>query len=173
MDSNNSQGGSPGPQARVELLVILAFALAIYFLFSWLDAFEWLVGVIHRYERYELDEVVVLLSVLSVAFAVFAVRRWRAANKEYARRLESERLKVVLEAAGTISHEFNQPLQVIMGTGELILKDTPEGSKLHRQLTGIVESAERIADLIASLSHLTAYRTKPYLKKTKILDLGP
>jgi len=161
---------SPSHRARLDLLIISVLAVIVFFVFSRLDIFERLVSVIHRYEQYDLDEVVVLFSVLSLAFAAFAVRRWVESRKEYAKRLESERLNVALEAAGAVSHEFNQPLQVIMTAGEMALMDAPEGSTLRKYLSEIISSAKKIAGLIKKFNQIAAYRTKTYVGETKILD---
>ncbi|MCB2225144.1 MAG: hypothetical protein KQH53_00585 [Desulfarculaceae bacterium] len=162
---------SPSSHPMRELLVILLIAGVVFWVSSRLDVFEWLVDTVHHYEDYELDEVVVLLAILSLAFGAFAVRRWRESSREYARRLEAERLKVVLETAGTVSHEFNQPLQVIMGAAEMALLDVPEDSKLHKYLSNILDSAKKLAQLITKLNRITAYRRKPYYKDQHILDL--
>lgn len=151
--------------------MILLIAGVVFWIASLLDAFEWLVDLVHHYEQYELDEVVILLSILSFALGAFAVRRWLESSKEHARRLETERVKVAMEAAGTVCHEFNQPLQVIMGTAELALAEAPDGSKMRQYLENILDSAERIAELINKFNRFTAYRTKPYYKDQDILDL--
>ncbi len=170
MTTASPNRNNPNQRAGMDLLVILGLATAIFFVFSKLDAFEWLVGIVHRYEHYELDEIVVLISVLFFAIAVFAVRRWVESRREYAKRLESERLKVALEAAGAVSHEFNQPLQVIMSASEMALLDTPEGSPLRRYLSDIINSAKKIAGLITKFNRINVYRTKPYVGESKILD---
>lgn len=171
MTTPHRKASSPGSRAIKDLLVILLLALAVFLVSSRLDVFEWLVSAVHRYERYELDEVVVLCAILCFALATFAVRRWVESSREYAKRLESERMKVILETAGTVSHEFNQPLQVIMGASELALAEVPENTKLRKYLSDILGSAKRIAELIVKFNRITAYRTKHYYKDQDILDL--
>ena len=143
---------------------MLFIAAVAFLLLSRLDAFEWLVDVVHHYERYDLDEAVVLCAILSFALAAFAVRRWMESSREYAKRLEAERMKVILETAGAVSHEFNQPLQVIMGASELALAEAPENTQLHKYLHDIIDNAMRIAGLIVKFNQITDYRTRHYCK---------
>ncbi|WP_338605737.1 histidine kinase dimerization/phospho-acceptor domain-containing protein [Desulfoferula mesophila] len=160
-----------GSSAMLDLVVVVLIAAITFLLLSHLDAFEWLVSVVHHYERYDLDEVVVLFAILSIAFAAFAGRRWIEVSREQARRLEMERIKVILETAGAVSHEFNQPLQVIVSASELALEDASENSPMHKYLSDILNSAVRISELIIKLTHITDYRTKDYCEGQKILDL--
>lgn len=171
MTAPHRKASSPGSRALRDLLVILLIAAAVFLVSCRLDVFEWLVSVVHRYERYDLDEVVVLCAILCFAFAAFAVRRWVESSREYAKRLETERIKVILETAGAVSHEFNQPLQVIMGVSELALAEAPANTKLHKYLSDILGSAKRIAELIVKFNQITDYRTKYYYKDQEILDL--
>jgi signal transduction histidine kinase len=171
MGPNISKRTFPGSKAKRELVIIVLIALIVFIASSRLDVFERVVDFVHHHERYELDELVVLLSVLCIAVAVFAARRWADARREFAKRMEAERMKVLLEAVGTVSHELSQPLQVAMGASEMALLEAPQGSALQKHLSKIISSTERIAVLLNKLNGITVYRTKPYVGGVEILDL--
>lgn len=87
-------------------------------------------------------------------------------------RVERERMRGVLETAGGVCHELNQPLQVVAGYAE-ILELTKERD-LEEQL-GIVQKirheVKRMAEITRKLNNITAYRTKTYAGGTRIIDL--
>jgi len=84
-----------------------------------------------------------------------------------------EKLKGVLEIAGTVCHEFNQPLQVISGSAELLLlelemaPDAP-GSDLAKT---IVEQALRLGAINRKLMKITRYEKRDYIGGSTIIDL--
>lgn len=100
------------------------------------------------------------------------------AQKEH---LEREKLQTVLEMAGAVCHEFNQPLQVILGLCELMKSDILQlvdlsinGQKLSRRLLenidNIMRGVNKMSSLTRNLSNITRYETKPYLN-SKIMDI--
>ncbi|MCP3874259.1 MAG: GAF domain-containing protein [Desulfobacteraceae bacterium] len=98
-----------------------------------------------------------------VTFADISQRE--LAQKE---KLEREKLQGVLEMAGAVCHEINQPLQTIVGYSTLY-KDsetiTPE------ELHNIKTQASRIGDITKRLSNITHYKTVTYPGDTKIVDI--
>ncbi len=85
-------------------------------------------------------------------------------------KLEKEKLKTLVEIAGAVCHEFNQPLQAISGSCELLkLMDKPEDEKNELYKT-IFEQIHRIKKLNHKLAHVTKYKRKNYLE-TKIIDI--
>ena len=86
-------------------------------------------------------------------------------------RLKSERLKAIIETAGAVSHEINQPLQIALGAIELAMMENPEDRKLARNLKRIAECIDRISDITQRLNKITRYETKEYLDDQRILDL--
>ncbi len=75
-------------------------------------------------------------------------------------KLQKEKLQGVIEMAGAICHELNQPLQVIYGYSDIILmnmdKDNPDYDSVNR----IKEQIIRIGDIIKKLMYITRYKTK-------------
>jgi CheY-like chemotaxis protein len=85
---------------------------------------------------------------------------------------EQEKLRGVLEMAGAICHELNQPLQVVSGLSELILmkmgKDDPNFTRFMK----IRESITLIGELTRKIMGISRYRTKGYLDDAKrIIDI--
>ncbi len=78
--------------------------------------------------------------------------------------VEQERLAAVGEVAVTVNHEINNPLTVIIGNAELLLRDM-EGSdpSLLRKLENIVEESKRIARITRALQRLEKPVTEDYL----------
>ena len=95
--------------------------------------------------------------------------RRKAAEKE---KFEKERLQGVLEMAGAVCHEINQPLQAIIGYSELLLMNPEEErAKDTESLATIQSQAARIGDITKKLSGITRYRTVGYSGTTRIVDI--
>jgi len=84
---------------------------------------------------------------------------------------EREKLQGVLEMAGAICHELNQPLQSVSGFSELLLMDMETGSPNYKMLKNIKTGIERIGDLTRKIMNITRYQSKPYLNESKIIDI--
>jgi len=83
-------------------------------------------------------------------------------------KMEKEKLQGVLEMAGAICHEINQPLQTIMGYASLF--DPPE-SITATELQQIKTQATRIGDITKKLAGITRYKTISYPGDTTIVDI--
>lgn len=82
-----------------------------------------------------------------------------------------ERLQGILELAGTINHELNQPLQIIQGQTELLMMTTPEDNKNFKKINKIYEQVERTGEITKKISSITNYETYDYVGNQRILDL--
>jgi len=91
--------------------------------------------------------------------------------KAEAGRIEFERLQGVLEMAGTICHELNQPLQSIMGYAQLLQLDVPDGFAGADYLKKIVSQVGRMKEITGKLMGITRYETVEYLNGSKIVDI--
>ena len=83
-------------------------------------------------------------------------------------KIEKEKLQGVLEMAGAICHELNQPLQTIIGYSSLF--KSPQDLR-EEDLDSIREQASRIGEITRRLANITQYKTKEYPGKTKIVDI--
>jgi len=84
---------------------------------------------------------------------------------------EKEKLQGVLEMAGAVCHELNQPLMAISGYSELLLMDMPEDKIQHKSLKKIKQQVDRVGDITKKLMCITRYKTKSYLNKN-IIDIN-
>lgn len=92
-------------------------------------------------------------------------------NRSARDRAQKEKFQGVLETAGAVCHELNQPLQVISGYAELLLVELGEGGQHHRLAEQILEQVERIADITGKLQKITRYKTLDYGRHAKIIDI--
>ncbi|MEJ2642437.1 MAG: PAS domain S-box protein, partial [Desulfosarcinaceae bacterium] len=79
------------------------------------------------------------------------------------KRAEAERRKLEgqirqlykMEALGTlaggVAHDFNNILSAIIGYTELAMLDTAEGSRMNRNLMGVLQASERATDLVKQI----------------------
>lgn len=82
---------------------------------------------------------------------------------------ERERLQGVLEMAGAVCHELNQPLQIVLGYLE-ILQDTDPENRQGETIEGIKKGVLRIGELTGRIMKITRYEAKPYLEG-RIVDI--
>lgn len=76
-------------------------------------------------------------------------------------------------AAGTLSHEINNPLMAILGISELILKEgKKENPDMARKITMIRKSAERIESSLKRLSNISEPSIRP-TPAGAIVDIEP
>jgi PAS domain-containing protein len=91
------------------------------------------------------------------------------------RKLERERnLKEkflgIIELSGAVCHEFNQPLQVIMGNAEYMMMHMTPDNEYYENIRDIKKYSEKMGAYTRKLMKLTRYETKDYLSG-QILDI--
>lgn len=64
---------------------------------------------------------------------------------------QGEKLRAIGQLAGGVAHDFNNLLTVLVGHGEVALKQTEVSSDLHGHLSAILESCERASRLTSQL----------------------
>ncbi len=89
-------------------------------------------------------------------------------ERAHEERVEKEKLQGVLEMAGAICHEINQPLQTILGYTTLF--ESPE-TVSPKALKEIKSQANRIGKITNRLSKITRYKTISYPGDTTIVDI--
>lgn len=107
-----------------------------------------------------------LVGFLSGLVVLFLRTRW----EDEAASAERHRMKAIMEIAGAVCHETNQPLQIIKGNLELLLLDINEDDEVYGKLQKILAEVERIAGITKKLENIDQYKTKNYLSG-KIIDI--
>ena len=77
--------------------------------------------------------------------------------------LEKEKLQGVIEMAGAVCHDLNQPLMAISGFSEILLMNTSEDNPQYPNIRNIQEQVERMGKITRRLMNITRYKTKAYL----------
>lgn len=105
------------------------------------------------------------------AGSVGAMQDLTEKNRAARERAQKEKFQGVLETAGAVCHELNQPLQVISGYAELMLVDLTREDKHYGLAEQVLEQVERIADITGKLQKITRYKTLDYDRHTRIIDI--
>jgi phosphoserine phosphatase RsbU/P len=83
-----------------------------------------------------------------------------------------QKLQGVLEMAGAVCHELNQPLHVVSGYSEMLLQDLDESDPQAETLRIIKEQVDRIGELTRRIMRITEYQSKEYLAgRSVIVDI--
>jgi len=85
--------------------------------------------------------------------------------------VEHEKLQGVLEMAGAVCHEMNQPLQAVTWATELLLGEIPEEDHLFTAVRDITRNIEKIGTITRKLQGITRYKTMKYVGDMKIIDI--
>ena len=89
----------------------------------------------------------------------------------FERRTEEEKLKSVLETAGGVCHELNQPLQYVLGAVQLMMMDIAFDDPLYERMKSVVARVEQMGEITRKLTEITRYRTRKYVGDRVIIDL--
>ena len=84
---------------------------------------------------------------------------------------DKEKLMAILEMAGAVSHELNNPLQVVLiGIDKLAVPNLEPSQKMDL-ITLIKKHTLRMMDLSAKIQKISQYATKDYVQGKKIFDI--
>jgi PAS domain-containing protein len=83
---------------------------------------------------------------------------------------EKEKLSAVIQTAGAVCHEMNQPLMIIMGFITLLQEDLQEDRVQKKNLNEIQKQVERLGTITSKLMKIASYKTKKYIS-TEIIDI--
>jgi PAS domain S-box-containing protein len=86
-------------------------------------------------------------------------------------RIQKEKFQGVLETAGAVCHELNQPLQALSGYAELLQMDSEANRQVFSLAQQILDQVERLADITGKLQNLTRYETITYRNQSRIIDI--
>lgn len=104
-----------------------------------------------------------------ILFNVVAMVMGILSDREKVR--EREKQETVLAMAGTIAHELNTPLQVVLGGSQLLQEDFDPESTTYKELQDIINNTRTIQEAINKISQLDQFVLKQYAGDTKIIDI--
>ena len=86
--------------------------------------------------------------------------------------LQKEKLRAVVETAGAVCHEMNQPMQVaLVQLAECMAMDEFDRDPVKQKAENIREQLNALRELSRKLMHITKYETRDYVKGEKIIDI--
>jgi len=85
--------------------------------------------------------------------------------------IAKEKLAGVLEMAGAVCHELNQPLQAIYIIMDSMSIDIPKDSYLQTDIKDIKHQILRIREITKKLMKITKYESREYIRGVKIIDI--
>lgn len=86
---------------------------------------------------------------------------------------EHERSRGVLQMAGAVAHEMNQPLQTILTSIQLLTLDLPAADPNQEVLTVLKDAVKRLGQVTHRVMNITHGHTKQYLSEhSEIVDLS-
>jgi len=83
---------------------------------------------------------------------------------------QHEKMQGIIEMAGAVCHELNQPLQAIAGYSEILMMDVGVGNPLYDNINSIRQQTVRLGDITKKIMAITRYETKDYLED-KIINI--
>ncbi|MGB5988037.1 MAG: PAS domain S-box protein [Desulfobacterales bacterium] len=86
-------------------------------------------------------------------------------------RIAKEKLLSVLEMAGAVGHELNNPLQVVLTCTEKLAPSVMAGKRNANLLRLLNSNIEKMRQSILKFQSITQYATKDYVEGKKIIDI--
>jgi len=91
-------------------------------------------------------------------------------NNLKTRNIQVQKLEGVLELAGAVCHELNQPLMILSGNCELLKTKKISDKSLKKKIDTIHKQALRMGKITNKLMRISRYKTTNYLDQ-KIIDI--
>ena len=86
--------------------------------------------------------------------------------------LQKEKLQAVVETAGAVCHEMNQPMQaVLVELAECAVMGDFKKNTVKQRVEKIQQHLNRLREISRKLMHITRYETRDYLEGEKIIDI--
>jgi len=92
-------------------------------------------------------------------------------HRSESERIYREKLQAVLETAGAICHEMNQPMMAISGHTELLMGTLDPSDPTYQKIEKIKFQVERMSAITQKLMGITRYETKDYVQGERIVDI--
>jgi len=95
---------------------------------------------------------------------------WRKSAE--AKLLQNEKLHAVVEMAGAVCHEMNQPMQLaLVELAEFLVMDTYSKPAIEEKVARIRRPLNALRDMSRKLMHITRYETRDYVEGERIVDI--
>ncbi len=108
-------------------------------------------------------------SIEIILFVIVAVLVGTLRDREMARM--REKIEGVKAMAGTVAHELNTPLQVVLGNSQLLQEEFDSSTETHVELQNIINNLHNMNQIIKKMSFIDCVELKDYVGNTKILDI--
>jgi len=86
-------------------------------------------------------------------------------------RLHGQKLQGVIEMAGGVCHELNQPMQAALGYSKLLMEEMSQDNPANRHIDEIRAQILRMGKITKKLMRITRYETRDYIEGRKIIDI--
>jgi len=95
---------------------------------------------------------------------------WRKRAEEEL--LQKEKVQAVVEMAGAVCHEMNQPMQaVLVELAECAVMGEFKKNTVKQRVERVQQHLNTLRDMSLKLMHITRYETRDYLEGEKIIDI--
>jgi PAS domain S-box-containing protein len=95
---------------------------------------------------------------------------WRKRAEEEL--LQKEKVQAVVEMAGAVCHEMNQPLQaVLVELAECAVMGEFKKDTVKQRVKRVQQHLNTLREMSLKLMHITRYETRDYLEGEKIIDI--
>jgi signal transduction histidine kinase len=143
-----------GISASVPLLPLIAIERSSFLTFAIIDGLLWLIGIV------------------GIGCGMYFLSRQISHRFRVEEKLrQREKFEGVIEMAGAVCHELNQPMQAISGYSELLMMDIENDNPFQNKIVAIRQQIDRMGLMTKKLMGITKYETTDYLK-SKIIDIN-
>jgi PAS domain S-box-containing protein len=95
---------------------------------------------------------------------------WRKRAEEEL--LQKEKVQAVVEMAGAVCHEMNQPMQaVLVELAECAVMGEFKKDTVKQRVERVQQHLNTVREMSLKLMHITRYETRDYLEGEKIIDI--
>ena len=103
--------------------------------------------------------------------AIFTIHdiSWRKQAEE--ERIIREKLQGVLEMAGAICHEMNQPIQSVSAYSESLIESLTGDKPAREKVKKIIDQIKKMGVITSKLQRITKYETRNYVEGVRIIDI--
>ncbi len=84
---------------------------------------------------------------------------------------QAARDETIVQLAGAVAHELNQPLTVLISSGELLCNHEHSPEEMRAVAERMVEASLRMEGIVEKLQRATHYQSKQYVGDVQIVDL--